>query len=106
MVKMEKESEKNLMEDFYEGKQEVDYPETSLSSKIHALIKDITTLKIYSQQVSTLYLDTSQLPLHKLDRVHLQQAKELLLSLKELGKEYTQVKNDREDGEINYDKLS
>lgn len=48
IVAMEKESEKSLIKDFYQEKSEVDYPETSLSTKIHTLVKDITTLKIYS----------------------------------------------------------
>ena len=105
IVPMEKSSEDSFISDFYDGKTDEDYPQTQLNSKVLGVVKDITSLKIFSKQMKNHRIDRNQLPLHKLDRTLLMQAKEILFNLKDLSKEWDNLRWNATDGEIDYKAL-
>jgi ankyrin repeat protein/predicted DNA-binding WGR domain protein len=87
LARFDQTSAKEELQDFYEKTHEKDLPETSLSDSVKAILKEVASSKILFAKVKALMVDTTRLPLSRLNKTDLMQAFTLLQEIKKTAKD-------------------
>jgi ankyrin repeat protein/predicted DNA-binding WGR domain protein len=87
LARFDQTSAKEELQDFYEKTHEKDLPESFLTDSVKAILREVASSKVLFSKVKNLQIDTSRLPLSRLNKADLMQAFTLLQEMKKTSKE-------------------
>jgi ankyrin repeat protein/predicted DNA-binding WGR domain protein len=87
LARFDQTSAKEELQDFYEKTHEKDLPDSSIGDSVKSILREVASSKTLFAKVKTLQVDTSRLPLSRLNKADLMQAFTLLLEIKKCAKE-------------------